>query len=45
MSAVLATRNPAVPIAEVKLVNYDIRVIAPQRNAWIAKWKEMYAAR
>ena len=21
------------------------RVIAPQRNAWIAKWKEMYAAR
>ena len=35
----------AKPITEVKLVNYDIRSIAQNRNAWIAKWKEMAAAR
>ena len=35
----------AKPITEVKLVNYDIRAIAQNRNAWIARWKEMAAAR
>jgi iron(III) transport system substrate-binding protein len=35
----------AKPITEVKLVNYDIRAIAQNRAAWIARWKEMAAAR
>ena len=35
----------AKPIAEVKLVNYDIRSIAQKRNEWIARWKDMAAAR
>jgi iron(III) transport system substrate-binding protein len=33
------------PIAEVKLVNYVIRMIATKRNDWIARWKEMEQAR
>ncbi len=41
----VASGGGAKPIAEVKLVNYDIRVIAPQRNAWIARWKDMASAR
>jgi iron(III) transport system substrate-binding protein len=35
----------AKPITEVKLVNYDIRSIAQNRNAWIARWKDLAASR
>lgn len=35
----------AKPIAEVKLVNYDIRAVAAKRSEWLARWKEMAAAR
>ena len=41
----VASGGGARPIGEVKLVNYDIRSVALNRNAWIAKWKEMAAAR
>jgi iron(III) transport system substrate-binding protein len=27
------------PISEVKLVEYDIKKVAQNRNDWIAKWK------
>ena len=35
----------AKPITQVKLVNYDIRAVAQNRTAWIARWKDMAAAR
>ena len=35
----------AKPIAEVKLVNYDIRAVAAKRAEWLARWKEMAAGR
>jgi iron(III) transport system substrate-binding protein len=41
----VASGGGAKPISEVKLVDYDIRAIAQKRDAWIAKWKEMNAAR
>ena len=41
----VASGGGAKPIAEVKLVNYDIRTIAQKRNDWIARWKEMAVAR
>lgn len=33
------------PITRIKLVNYDIKSVAANRTAWIAKWKELQAAR
>ena len=35
----------AKPITEIKLVDYDIRAVAKNRDAWIARWKDMAAAR
>ena len=35
----------AKPITEIKLVNYDIRSVAQNRAAWIARWKDMAGAR
>ena len=33
------------PITEIKLVNYDMKIVAPNRNAWIATWKKAYQDR
>ncbi len=35
----------AKPLTEVKIIDYDIAAIAAHRNAWIARWTELAAAR
>ncbi|MHB2170061.1 extracellular solute-binding protein [Alsobacter sp. R-9] len=33
------------PIGEIKFVNYDLKTVAQNRNAWIAQWKKALADR
>ncbi len=33
------------PIGEIKLINYDMKTVATNRNAWIATWKKAYQDR
>lgn len=33
------------PINDIKLINYDMKIVATNRNAWIATWKKAYQDR
>ena len=32
-------------MSEIKLVNYDMKAVATNRNAWLATWKKALADR